>query len=144
MFSYPITGEVTSTSTHVANDNARLRRAQALAPGTETGLSVATYLTRVKLAGQASIAQHELRAPGVTETITRLSSRVDESASLEEIRQLEASAANLYWSAWGALEIRFVKKDTSRVPENWLRFEGRRSAVNPAHPATPATRSMRC
>ena len=127
----PITGEVMSTSTQVANDNARLRRAQALAPGTETGLAVAKYLTTVKLAGQASIARYELKTPAVAETITHLAGRLNESASLVEIQQFEASAANLYWSAWSSTEIRFTKKDASRVPENWLCFEGRRSAINP-------------
>ena len=85
----------------------------------------------MKLAGQAFIAQNELSARGVSETILHLAARVDASSSLEEIRQLEASAANLYWSAWNSLGIDFVKKDASRVPENWLCFEGRRSAINP-------------
>ena len=130
----PSSGEVTSASTRRANDDARLRRAQALAPGTETGLAVAKYLTTVKLAGQASIAADDLSTPGIAETIRHLASRIDDAVTLEEIRQLEASAANLYWSAWGALEITFARKDASRVPSNWLRFEGRRSAINPGSP----------
>jgi CRISPR-associated endonuclease Cas1 len=127
----PSSGEVVTASTRVANDDARLRRAQALAPGTETGLLVARYLTGIKLAGQASIAAHELGSSSVSRGILELRARVAESASLEEIRQLEASAANLYWSAWEGVQVSFVRKDASRVPDNWLGFEGRRSAVNP-------------
>jgi CRISPR-associated endonuclease Cas1 len=127
----PSTGDVTSATTRVANDDARLRRAQALALGTSTGLEVARYLIGLKLAGQASIAVEELGSPEVAETIAELSRSMAESCSLEEIRQLEASAANLYWSAWGNVEATFVRSDASRVPGNWLRFEGRRSAVTP-------------
>jgi CRISPR-associated endonuclease Cas1 len=126
----PSSGEVVTASTRVANDDARLRRAQALAPGTETGLVVARYLTDIKLAGQASIAARELGAPAVSQRILQLASRVAESASLDEVRQLEASAANLYWSAWEGVEVSFVRKDEARVQDNWLGFEGRRSAVN--------------
>lgn len=130
----PSTGDVISAATRVANDDARLRRAQALSPGTETGLAVGKYLTTVKLAGQASIAGCELGVLRVAETISHLTGRLAESSTLEEIRQLEATAANLYWSAWGPIEVDFVKKDRARVPSNWLCFEGRRSAVNPGSP----------
>jgi CRISPR-associated endonuclease Cas1 len=130
----PGTGEVTSASTRVANDNARLRRAQALAPGTETGRSIAHYLTQLKLAGQASIARFDLAAPEVAFSIEDLSERVDESSTLEDVRQIEATAANLYWSTWGSVTPEFIRKDKARVPENWLRFEGRRSALNPGSP----------
>lgn len=127
----PSTGRVVTASTRTANDDARLRRAQALAPGTLTGLVIARYLTRVKLAGQADIASTELDSPGIADTIAHLAVVVADSASIEEVRQLEATAANLYWSAWGSVEVNFVKKDAPRVPDNWRRFEGRRSAVSP-------------
>jgi CRISPR-associated endonuclease Cas1 len=127
----PSTGRVVTASTRVANDDARLRRAQALAPGTETGLLIVRCLIEAKLTGQSEIAATELNAPGVAERILVLRGMVADSASLEEVRQLEASAANLYWSAWGSVEVSFVTKDAPRVPDNWRRFEGRRSAVNP-------------
>jgi CRISPR-associated endonuclease Cas1 len=127
----PATGEVTSATTRVANDDARLRRAQALATGTSTGLDIAKYLIGLKLTGQAAVARHELSSPEAAETIDQLVRSVDQSSSLEEVRQFEASAANLYWLAWCQVEARFVKADAVRVPGNWLRFEGRRSAVTP-------------
>jgi CRISPR-associated endonuclease Cas1 len=127
----PSTGNVVTASTRVANDDARLRRAQALAPGTSTGLEIARYLTEIKLAGQAQIAAQELNARSVSERIQGIAAGLADSATLEEVRQLEAAAANLYWSAWETVSLSFVKKDADRVPDNWLRFEGRRSAVNP-------------
>lgn len=127
----PTTGKVTSATTRVANDDARLRRAQALAMGTNTGLDIAKYLIGLKLTGQSAVALHELSSPEAAETIGQLSMAVAQSSSLEEVRQLEASAANLYWFAWGQVEPRFVNADAARVPENWVRFEGRRSTVNP-------------
>ena len=130
----PSTGNLLASSSRMANDDARLRRAQALAPGTEIGLSIAAYLTKLKLSGEASVAAHQLGAGGVARTIDSLASRVDESSTLEQVRQIEASAANLWWSAWGSLEVTFVKKDVPRVPENWRRYEGRRSAIMPGSP----------
>jgi CRISPR-associated endonuclease Cas1 len=127
----PSTGDVTMASTRVANDDARLRRAQALAPGTMTGLKIARYLIGVKLAGQAAVASEDLSAPDVAESIQHHARKVAESATLEEIRQLEAAAASLYWSVWESVEVGFVKADAPRVPDNWRVFEGRRSAVNP-------------
>jgi CRISPR-associated endonuclease Cas1 len=130
----PTTGEVTSASIRVANDDARVRRAQALAPGTETGLQIAKYLISQKLHGQARIARDVFGALHIAESILSLERDTSPLASLEEIRQVEASAASLYWSAWGPLNIPFVKNDAGRVPDNWKVFEGRRSAVTPGTP----------
>ena len=125
------TGDVISSSTSVANDDARLRRAQALCGGTETGLLIAKYLINLKLEGQAMNAMDQFGAADNAGSIDALRSKVAAASSLEEVRQLEASAANLYWSTWQELEIRFVKKDVDRVPSNWKVYEGRRSAINP-------------
>jgi CRISPR-associated endonuclease Cas1 len=125
-------GEVLATSTHAATGSAHLLRAQALAMGTETGLTIARRLIEMKLAGQATIARERLGLPILASDIASLRDRLAESATLEDLRQLEAAAANLYWAGWGTVEPTFVKKDVERVPEHWLRFDGRRSAVFPA------------
>jgi CRISPR-associated endonuclease Cas1 len=127
----PSTGEVTMASTRVANDDPRLRRAQALSPWTPAGLAVAKYLTGIKLVGEAAIADQDLSASKVAESIMELRRSVDQSSSVEEVRAVEAKAASLYWSAWESIEVPFVKKDLDRVPDNWRVFEGRRSAINP-------------
>jgi len=94
-------------------------------------MAIARYLIGVKLTGQAQVASVELGAPAAAATIVRLANQLDEAVSLEEIRQLEAAAANLYWNAWCSLSVQFTKRDTGKVPEAWKTFEGRRSAVNP-------------
>ena len=127
----PSSGEVVSTSTRVANDDARLRRAQALCPGTETGIEITRFLIGRKLQGQADVLRRYFDAKEAPATIDDLAVRVGDTDTLEEIRTLEASAANLYWASWCELDVPFVKKDTDRVPPHWKTFEGRRSAVNP-------------
>jgi CRISPR-associated endonuclease Cas1 len=127
----PSDGSLLVTSGACAVDDGRLRRSQALAPVTETGLIVARYLTGAKLAGQASVAAEELNAAGPAETILRLATSLDGCSSVEEIRQLEAAAANIYWRAWEATSVQFIRRDEARVPDAWRKFEGRRSAVNP-------------
>ncbi len=125
-------GEVLASSSHAATGDARLLRAQALAMGTETGLAISRRLVDLKLAGQAANARDELGLPILASDIDRLRGELADSATLEDIRKLEAAAANLYWAGWGTVEPTFVKRDRARVPEHWMRFDGRRSAVLPS------------
>ena len=127
----PADASVLVTSGACAVDDGRIRRAQALAPGTETGMAIARYLVGVKLVGQADVAEVELANPTAAETITRLGGELADAASLEEIRQFEAAAANLYWRAWEEITLEFIRRDDEKVPSHWRGFEGRRSAVNP-------------
>jgi len=98
--------------------------------GTETGLEIARYLVSAKLAGQAAVAATHLDSSSAVETISTLGEMASEAGSLEEARQLEAAAASAYFAAWSSLRVPFVRRDAARVPEHWLVFEGRRSAVN--------------
>jgi CRISPR-associated endonuclease Cas1 len=126
----PFGGELHLTSGSVGNDDPRLRRAQALAMATPAGFEATRYLIASKLAGQASVAQGRLSQPGAADTIARLRDELGAAESLEEIRHVEAVAANVYWNAWGEIEVPFVRKDVPRVADHWRAFEGRRSAVN--------------
>jgi CRISPR-associated endonuclease Cas1 len=130
----PADASVLATTGACAVDDGRLRRLQALAMGNEVGLAVARYLTRAKVSGQASVASGELDASDTARSIASVSEALDAAASLEELRQLEAVAANLYWHAWEAVQVAFVRRDDAKVPAHWRRFEGRRSAVNPGTP----------
>jgi CRISPR-associated endonuclease Cas1 len=127
----PSDGSVLSTSGSCAVDDGRIRRAQALAPGTETGMAIARYLIRMKLRSQAEVAAADLGNRDAGRTISRLVGDLDVASSLEAIRQLEAAAANVYWHTWESVTVEFVKRDSSKVPSHWRHFEGRRSAVNP-------------
>jgi CRISPR-associated endonuclease Cas1 len=126
----PFGGELHLTSGGIGNDDPRLRRAQALAMATPAGFEATRYLIASKLAGQASVVAGRLSQPGAAETIVRLRDELEAAETLEEIRHVEAIAANVYWNAWSEIEVPFVRKDVPRVPDHWRTFEGRRSAVN--------------
>jgi CRISPR-associated endonuclease Cas1 len=126
----PFGGEVHLTSGGVGNNDPRLRRAQALAMATPVGLEATRYLIAAKLHGQASVAQSRLGQLDAVDTIIRLRGELESTETLEEIRHLEAVAANVYWNAWSTVEVPFVRKDVPRVSDHWRSFEGRRSAVN--------------
>ena len=128
----PFGGELHLTSGGTGNDDPRLRRAQALAMATPEGLEATRYLIATKLHGQASAADRQLWQSEAAETILQLRDGLDGAETLEEIRQLEAGAANVYWNAWSSFPVPFVRKDVPRIPEHWLRFDGRRSALNGA------------
>jgi CRISPR-associated endonuclease Cas1 len=126
----PFGGELHLTSGGAGNDDPRLRRAQALAMATPAGFEATRYLIASKLAGQASVAKGRLSETGAAETIIRLRDQLEIAETLEEVRHVEAVAANVYWSTWGEIEVPFVRKDVPRVANHWRTFEGRRSAVN--------------
>jgi CRISPR-associated endonuclease Cas1 len=140
----PADGSVLATSGACSVDDARIRRSQALAFGTETGLQIARYLTAEKLAGQARVAADQVGDRDAAESIRSVSAALDRAVSIEEVRQLEAVAANVYWLAWEAVTMTFVRRDDPKIPDNWRRFEGRRSAVNPgsARSATDPINAM--
>ena len=139
-------GMPTLASTPRLTDDARLRRVQALAPYEPVGLGVARYLLSAKVAGQAHLVlgrfgdpEAECSLPGTRETFEERSATIAELAeaikgaeTIEEARQLEASAAALYFGAWtGRPETAptFAAKDRGRVPAHWSTFEGRRSVL---------------
>jgi CRISPR-associated endonuclease Cas1 len=127
----PFSGQLHLTSGGAGNDDPRLRRSQALAVGTDAGLDVTRYLVQAKLAGQASVVAYRFGAVDAARTIETLAEMVTDADTLESIRQLEAAAANVYFAAWSALQVPFIRRDIPKVPDHWRVFEGRRSAVNP-------------
>jgi hypothetical protein len=49
---------------------------------------------------------------------------------LNEARELEAVAANAYFTAWSPrVQLRWATKDQRRLPVHWLRFDARRSPL---------------
>jgi CRISPR-associated protein Cas1 len=125
----PFDGRILATSAHTQNDDPRLRRAQALALDSGVGLSLSRLLISRKLQGQGELTLRRFGAAREAKTIDILREEVAAARSLEELRQLEASAANLYFSVWREYEVPFIGKDLSKVPLEWRKFEGRRSAV---------------
>lgn len=132
-------GSVLATTGPVRPSDARLRRAQALAPESGAALRIVRELIGQKLAGQERLAREKLCNSNVAETIAKARAGVDEADSIETIHWLETQGAGAYWSAWHTLPVMFPKKDMERVPDHWLAFGARRSpltgsprlAVNP-------------
>lgn len=114
-------------------DDARLRRVQAKAPESEVGLDLTRMLLMAKLDGQADLMQKVFGDDDTADSILTLRDELAESSSYDEIRGYEASAAACYFNAWGASPLSvptFIPKDRSRVPDHWLRFDGRRSVLH--------------
>ena len=99
----PFGGELHPPRATPPTTTPRLRALRLWPQAPRPGLAVSKYLIGVKLAGQAAVASELLLAPDVSTTILELAEMVERLSSLEEIRQHEAVAANLYWNAWSAV-----------------------------------------
>jgi CRISPR-associated protein Cas1 len=111
--------------------DARVVRVQA-APPTELAAEAARQLLRPKVTGQALIASDILKDHAGADTLSSLAEAMDQATSVDECRQLEASAAACYFAAWAdhaATTMHFIAKDARRVPAHWATFDGRRSLL---------------
>jgi len=116
-------------------EDARLLRAQALALYGPSGLDVVRYLIGEKLRGHVRVLRHRLDSDSAAVTLTDLGEQIGIAGSIDEVRQLEAAAANVYWSTWEqSVSVAFARSDVARVPTRWGRFNGRRSAVHANSP----------
>ncbi|MST31173.1 CRISPR-associated endonuclease Cas1 [Acidimicrobiaceae bacterium USS-CC1] len=119
--------------------DARLIRALAVAglrDDDPLGMTITRRLLRVKLAGQQQIAAGPLAAPQIADTIGGLLDSLDHARSVNQARQMEASAAALYFDAWTrqpAAAPTFARRDASRVPDTWNSYDGRRSLFGAGH-----------
>jgi CRISPR-associated endonuclease Cas1 len=132
-------GKVLLTTGPVRPSDARLRRAQSLAPDSGAALKIAIELIRQKLIGQERLVRSQFQDDSSAETIARNRQALPKAKSNEEIRRYEAHAALAYWSAWHELPLDYSRPDSQRVPEHWKTFGSRlspltrspRLAVNP-------------
>jgi len=122
-------------------EDARLVRAQALAPHAAAGLEIARYFLRAKLAGQLALAPKLTEREELHASLSDECERLEYATSLDELLDCEREAALCYWMGWSEVAVRFAPGDAERVPEHWLRFGQRHSlltsaprlAVNPAN-----------
>jgi len=136
-----VDGTLLATSAATGRNDARLRRAQAHATVNGLGLELARALVRRKIEGQAANAEQLPSGEAASQEIRQHLEELDVVTSVDELRGVEACAANAYWSAWSSLPVRFVKRDELRVPEHWSTFGQRvsvltaspRRAINPAN-----------
>ncbi|MGA2530721.1 MAG: CRISPR-associated endonuclease Cas1 [Acidimicrobiales bacterium] len=125
-------GTAQLASTPRMTDDARLRRTQALAPFEPYGMDVARWLMSRKIVGQGKLVLRRFGDSESAETIGDLALASEGTETIDELRQLEASAAALYFGAWsGRAECAptFAGKDRRRIPPHWSRYEGRRSVL---------------
>lgn len=110
--------------------DARLRRAQIEAAGTEVGVDIVRRLLLAKLNGHASIARNVLHDERTAEMVGGFALDMEQTGKVQDLRILEAQAAAIYWGAWPRVDVvRFISKDNPRVAPHWRRFDGRRSAL---------------
>ena len=122
-------------------NDARLRRAQALATENGVGLALARDLIARKLDGQASVARDLPDGQAAVEAIGAVLDRIPTITNIDDLRLAESEAAKAYWTAWAGLPMNFAKKDQKRIPTHWRTFGTRistltnspRRAINPAN-----------
>jgi CRISPR-associated endonuclease Cas1 len=128
-------GDVLLGASPPGRNDARIRRAQALAMGSPAGMAVVRYLLTTKLRGQAAVLRDVFGADQTARTLADLADGIDVIADVDECRQLEAVGAAAYFASWAdhsATMVGFVARDRSRVPPHWRVFDSRRSAITGA------------
>jgi CRISPR-associated endonuclease Cas1 len=122
-------GSVLATTGPVPASDSRLRRAQSLAHQSGVAVEISRGLISQKLRGQERIVRDAFQDSSIADKIAFFRSLLPNANSIETIRQLEAQAAQAYWSAWHSLPIHFPSVDYRRVPEHWRTFGTRKSAL---------------
>jgi CRISPR-associated endonuclease Cas1 len=122
-------GKVSLVTGPTASSDARLRRAQALAPQSGAALEIMRELMRAKLNGQEQLVRTKLANPTTADIIAKLRESLSTAENLDTLARLEAHAASGYWSAWNELPINFPRQDVTRVPEHWRTFGTRKSVI---------------
>jgi CRISPR-associated endonuclease Cas1 len=132
-------GLVLVTTGPVHPSDARLRRAQSLAPQTGLDVHIATELIRRKLTGQEHVVRSKLHNSASADAIVQTIVALGGAKHIETVRQLEARGAHAYWLAWREVAVQFPSSSLQRVPAHWRKFGTRKSpltasprlAVNP-------------
>jgi len=110
-------------------NDARLRRAKALATTNGTGVAIARDLLRTKLDRQAGLLTRLPDTKQFIAVIAQARADLDRADTPARLRAVEAQAANAYWAAWSGVSIRFAKKDQFRLPAHWPIFLTRSSPL---------------
>jgi CRISPR-associated endonuclease Cas1 len=122
-------GSVLATTGPVHSSDSRLRRAQSLAHQSGAAVQISRGLISQKLEGQERIVRDGFQDSAIADKIASFRSSLPSANSIETIRQLEAQAAQAYWSAWRSLPINFPTADCRRVPDHWCTFGNRKSTL---------------
>lgn len=134
-------GKVIVASGPQGLDDARLRRAQALAIENDSGMTIARDLLSRKLDGQADVLDTLDGGHIAARAVRTFRDELAQATTAEQFRIWESQAARIYWDAWAALPIRFARKAATRMPDHWQTVGSRsspltgspRTAANPAN-----------
>ncbi|MBA2684040.1 MAG: CRISPR-associated endonuclease Cas1 [Gemmatimonadaceae bacterium] len=110
-------------------DDARLRRAQALALTSGVALELSRELIAAKIAGQADALDAIPNSAPIAKALRDALPHVQQARTLDRVRYVEARAAYAYWHAWESVELRFPSKHVGRIPKHWRTFGERRSPL---------------
>lgn len=121
-------------------NDARLRRAQALAITNGVALKISRTLIRQKLEAQINLLQRLPKPGRAFWELSECLADIANAKSIEDLRLVEARIAVMYWSAWPTIPVRFETVDAKRIPEHWLTFGSRHSLLNssPRRATNPA------
>ncbi len=79
---------------------------------------------------QSSTLGDESGLKSMARSVEGLAAAIEDVGTVTEARQLEASAAAIYWTAWSQSTLtspRFSTRDQKRVPQGWAAYPSRRS-----------------
>lgn len=114
-------------------DDAKLRRAQALAPWSGADVEIARHVFASKVAGQGHVLASRSRGhPDFTPVADRLhesASLIAQAASIDDMLEIESVAASAYFAAVAPMPVTFARSSLDRVPERWKTFGPRSSPL---------------
>ena len=135
-------GRVIIASGSVHLNDARLRRAQAIAATNGVGFQIARELASDKLINQAAVLR-ELTGSVQSGTLVQpVGQSLQDVQNVDRLRILEAEAASTYWQAWKSVPVRFGRRHEVQTPSHWRTF-GVRTSPFTGSPASPPTRLTR-
>src|SRR5882672_1362442 len=120
-------GSVLAVSGPVGPSDARLRRSQSLAHQSGLAVQISKEIISQKLHGQERVVRDFSADTAIADSIATARKSLREANSVKEIRNIEALAAQDYWSAWRNMPVNFPTADLRRVPEHWRTFGTRSS-----------------
>jgi CRISPR-associated endonuclease Cas1 len=134
-------GRILAATAPAGTDDARLRRAQALATTNGVGLDIARSLIAEKLERQAGLLDRLHPTEAIRRELAQAQEQLEAAVTTDTLRVAEARGAVAYWAAWSPVEVRFAARDAAKVPAHWKRFgsrgsplaAGARRAINPAN-----------
>ena len=120
-------GRLVAVTATARLDDARVRRAQALALTSGLAVEIARELIAAKIAGQSETLAQVPGGVATADALREAVPHVSAAQTLERVRYVEARAAYAYWHAWRGVELRFPLNALKRIPEHWRTLGDRHS-----------------